>query len=267
MSRGEAAPGDPVEEQTVAVLRVLDAVLPAGTLIAAALYGSAVDGGLRPDSDLDLFGVLDRRLSDEEKRGLVSGLVPISARPARPRAWRPVELTLVVHREIRPWRYPPRLDFQYGEWLRESLVGGNLAPWPPTNPDVAMLLTMVRSAGIALRGPAPADVLEPVPRSDLVRAMLDELPTLLDDVASDTRNVLLTLARIWVTLETGDIVTKDAAAAWAIERLPPSHRPQLELARAAYLGEADDRWEGLSRVRAAAQAIVARTRAAAILSP
>lgn len=263
MSRGEGGPGDPVEEQTDAVLRVLDAVLPAGALVAAARYGSAVDGGLQPDSDLDLFGVLDRRLTDKEKRGLVAGLVPISVRPARPRTWRPVELTLVVHHEIRPWRYPPRLDFQYGEWLRESLVGGNLAPWPPTNPDVAVLVAMVRGAGRPLRGPAPVDLLDPVPRADVTRAMLDELAPLVDDLGSDTRNVLLTLARMWSTVVTGEIRNKDAAASWAIERLPAVHRPLLERARAAYLGETDDHWHDPASVGSVADALVDRIRESA----
>lgn len=258
MSRGEAGLGDPVEDQTDAVLRVLDAVLPAGTLIAAARYGSAVVGGLRPDSDLDLFGVLDRRLTDEEKQDLVAGLVPISARPARPRTWRPVELTLVVHDEIRPWHYPPRLDFQYGEWLRERLVAGELAPSTPTNPDLAVLVAMVRTTGLPVRGPAPLDLLDPVPRADVTRAMLDELVPLLDDLGADTRNVLLTLARMWSTVVTGEIRGKDAAASWALERLPAVHRPLLERARAAYLGETDDHWHDQASVRSVADALVDR---------
>jgi hypothetical protein len=54
--------------------------------------------------------------------------------------------------------------------------------------------------------------------------MADELPSLVADLESDTRNVLLTLARMWTTVATGRIVSKDAAAAWALERLPPSAR-------------------------------------------
>ena len=75
--------------------------------------------------------------------------------------------------------------------------------------------------------------------------MVGDLESLLDDLEPDTRNVLLTLARIWCTLATGEIRAKDAAAAWALERLPEEHRPALAHARACYLGAEDDRWEEL----------------------
>jgi streptomycin 3"-adenylyltransferase len=79
-------------------------------------------------------------------------------------------------------------------------------------------------------------VLDPVPRADLVRASLDGIPSLLDDLAGgDTRNVVLTLARIWYTVGTGEVTSKDAAVAWALPRLPPEHRPVLEHARDLYL--------------------------------
>jgi predicted nucleotidyltransferase len=262
MTPGAEDAVDPVAAQTDAVLHVLDAALPAGLVLAVARYGSAVVGGLRPESDLDLFGVVRRPLIDAEKRDLVAGLVPISWRAHRPPAWRPVNLTLVVSDEVRPWRYPPRLDFQYGEWLRDELLAGNLAPWPPTNPDVAVLITMLRATGVPVRGPAPAELLDRVPRADLMRAMLDELPRLLDDLDSDTRNVLLTLARMWTTVATGKIRTKDGAATWALGRLPASHRPVLELARAAYLGEIDDRWDDGDAVRSVADAMADRIRGA-----
>ena len=84
-----------------------------------------------------------------------------------------------------------------------------------------------------------------MPRGDLVRAMTDELPSLLDDLEDDTRNVVLTLARIWMTVETGEIRSKDAAADWVLERLPPERRAVLERARAIYVGDEPERWEEL----------------------
>ena len=252
-----------VAAQSDTTLGVLDATLPAGTLIGLARYGSSVVGGLRPDSDLDLIGVIARRLADDEKRALVAALVPISWRHSRPKGWRPVELTLVVHDEVRPWRYPPRFEFQYGEWLREELVSGDLAPWPSANPDVAMLVTMARANSVALRGPHLADLLEPVPHADLVRAILAELPSLREELATDTRNVLLTLARMWLTVATGEIGSKDAAATWALGRLPATSQVALEQARGGYLGSVEDRWDDLEAAQTAADHLVDRIRTTA----
>ena len=71
-------------------------------------------------------------------------------------------------------------------------------------------------ASRSLHGRPIGELVEPVPRGDLVRAMTDELPSLLDDLEDDTRNVVLTLARIWMTVETGEIRAKEIAADWAL---------------------------------------------------
>jgi hypothetical protein len=62
--------------------------------------------------------------------------------------------------------------------------------------------------------------------------------------------VVLTFARIWTTVATGVIRSKDDAADWALARLPEEHRPVLARARANYLGEEPEYWDDLQpRVR------------------
>jgi streptomycin 3"-adenylyltransferase len=63
-----------------------------------------------------------------------------------------------------------------------------------------------------------------------------------DKLASDTANVLLTLARIWTTLATGQIAPKDVAAEWAIERLEPGERLALQRACETYRAGTYDSW-------------------------
>ncbi len=212
--------------------------------VGAYLFGSAVLGGLRPRSDLDVLAASRRRTTLEEKQRLADRLLRISGRP------RPVELTIVVQSEVKPWRYPPRLELQYGEWLRDEFERGEVEPQQATNPDLALLLTMVRLADRPLAGPPAAEVFDPVPQADVERALHDAIEPLLDELDSDTRNVVLTLARIWSTLATGEIRSKDAAADWALARLPDEHRAVLARARAVYLGKEDERWDDLAaRVR------------------
>ena len=96
-----------------------------------------------------------------------------------------------------------------------------------------------------------------MPHDDLIRGAIAGIPDLLGDLESDTRNVLLTLARIWTTLQTGPIRSKDAAAAWVLDQLPPEHQPVLARARAMYLeGEDEERWDDLPAVRAHAEYVV-----------
>lgn len=209
--------------------------------IGTYLYGSAVDGGLRPGSDLDLLVVVDRSLADAERHGLVAHLVRVSgpAAPAGPA--RGVELTVLVRADVVPWRYPPRVDLQYGDWLRPGLAAGEL-PRPHESADAAVLVTQVRSRGVPLAGPPASAVLAAVPAADLRRAAVDSLPALVADLVGDERNVVLTLARMWTTLQTGRIVPKDAAAEHVRGQVDGSTAALLDLAAAAYRGEVDDRW-------------------------
>jgi hypothetical protein len=118
---------------------------------------------------------------------------------------------------------------------------------------------MVRSTGKALVGQPPGETLDPVPTEDLARAINDEIPELLGDLQDDTRNVLLTLARAWATVETGEISSKDAAAEWALAQLPPHHRPPLARARDLYLNGGYGEWDDdRDRVRSLARAMAAR---------
>jgi streptomycin 3"-adenylyltransferase len=254
---------DPVRDQTDAVLAVVRDVLGA-SLVAAYRYGSVLEGGLRPESDLDLFLLAAQPTTTDQKRRLIEGISPLSRARDRPPAWRPVELTTVVAGEVRPWRWPPRFDFQYGEWLRAEFDAGELTPWPPVNPDLVVLLTMVRQRSEALVGPPAAELLDPVPRADLVRAMVDEMDTLLDDLEPDTRNVLLTLARMWSTVATGEFRSKDAAADWAAARLPEADAAVLRRARDGYLSGGEEGWEAvMPAARAATERLAAEVHALA----
>lgn len=222
------------------LLHIVRAVL-GEDLLAAYLYGSCVMGGLRPDSDLDVMAVGGRPARTAEKRALVTGLLEISMDP------RPIELTIVVESEVRPWRYPPRRDFQYGEWWRSEYERGNFEPWTSdTDPDLASLIRMVMKANEVLEGPPAQTMFEPVPRRDYVRSLVDGTDGLLADLEGDERNVILTLSRIWYSLATDEIRSKDAAAEWAIDRLPADHRSLLAEARAGYLGGEAMRSEGLT---------------------
>jgi predicted nucleotidyltransferase len=223
-------------------------------VVGCYLHGSAVLGGLRPHSDLDVMVVSRRRTTRHEKQQLVAHLLAVSHRP------RPVELTIVVHDEIHPWRYPPRMDFQYGDWWRSQFESGELEPWPSaTNPDLASLIRMVLLGDAPLLGPPAAEIFDPVPRRDYVHSLVHGIDGLMRTIDSDTRNVVLTLARIWSGIETDEVRSKDAAADWALPRLPEHVRPVLARARAIYLGDEEQRWDDLGpRVRAFADHVVAR---------
>ncbi|WP_343243961.1 DUF4111 domain-containing protein [Streptomyces sp. SID13726] len=95
-----------------------------------------------------------------------------------------------------------------------------------------------------------------MPREDLMRGIVAGVPELLRDLDHDTRNVLLPLARVWTTPATGDIRAKDAAADWAVGRMPPEQGAVLAHARDVHLGAAEESWAGCG-VRPCAEFLVA----------
>ncbi len=203
-----------------------------------------------------------RPTTRDEKRRLVDQLLPISGRSTRQGQWRHIELNIVVHADIRPWRYPPSFDFVYGDWLRGEFESGNVQPWSTiTNPDFATLIATVLLGNTALLGPPPAGVSDPVPRDDLIGATAACLEPLLADLQDDTRNVILTLARMWYTVVTGTVSSKDGAADWALVRLPKQHREVLARARAVYLGHEEERWDDIEpQIKPCAEHLVGEIR-------
>lgn len=246
------------------MLSVVQGSLSADLIGGIYLYGSAVAGGLRPDSDIDLLVVVTRRLGMEDKERLIKGLLGTSREKTSPPSWRPLELTMVAQSEVRPWSYPPRWELQYGEWLRPQFLRENFEPWEEYNPDLTVLIEMVLQNGRPLVGPSASSLLDPVPERDLIAAMVDEEPRLLAALIDDTRNVLLTLARIWTTLQTGQIRSKDAAAAWALERAPDRFGPVLGRACQLYLEGGFGPWDDMREVRACAAFLSDQIRSSAV---
>jgi streptomycin 3"-adenylyltransferase len=214
-------------------------------LLGVYLYGSAVVGGLRTFSDIDIFVVSGRVTTREEKSKLVSSLLEISGVYQRT-AKRPIELLIVTHSQINPWTYPSSFDFQYGDWLRKEFEKGNIEPWPSkVMPDLALLITQVMLASKTLVGRAPDKLLPKVPYKDILSATEVSLTELASNLTCDTRNILLTYARIWAMLTTDSIWPKPEAALWAMEQLPIGHKEVMARARSICIGEQAEYWEDM----------------------
>ena len=213
-------------------------------LVGVYLYGSAVMGGLRVDSDVDILVLTNSSLSESARSELSKRLMQISGRPGEYAGIRPLEVTVVNQKNVVPWHFPSKYEFMYGEWLREQFKKGEI-PGATDDPDLALLLAQAEMNSITLSGPEVEEVLEPVPWEDIQRAMKVSLPGLIANLKGDERNVILTLARMWFTASTGEFSSKDLAAEWAIKQLPEEQAALLSLARKAYFGEVKDKWEGM----------------------
>ncbi|MDX7989114.1 DUF4111 domain-containing protein [Xenorhabdus sp. 12] len=215
----------------------------AESLIAVYLHGSTVAGGLRPRSDVDLLVVIDRPMTAGERECLAADLMTISGRyPFDPKGRRPLELIVFLRADLATSLYPARSEFMYGEWLRHAYEAESI-PDSVCDPEITLVLAQSRQEAISLIGPNASTLLPAIPTPDIHRAIKDVLPGLIQSLKGDERNVLLTLARMWRTLVTGEFVSKDVAADWAAARFSPVQAAVLADAREAYLYGREEDWQ------------------------
>jgi streptomycin 3"-adenylyltransferase len=233
-----------VQQQLKDSLELLKTILEPD-LLGVYLYGSSLVGGLQKYSDIDLLIVINRATTSEEKTRLVAKLLQISGIYMKSSKL-PIEITLVERGAINPWQYPAHFDFQYGEWLRESFEKGIIEPWTTYEmPDLALIVTQILLKSQTLFGLDPKQLLARVPYRDFMKAMHQDLNRLATDLEHDTRNVLLTYARIWSTLETNAIRSKPAAADWVMKHLPEIYQPVIKRAKSICIGVENEHWDDI----------------------
>lgn len=210
--------------------------LLAESLFAIYLYGSAVDGGLGPESDLDVLVVVTQPLTSALREQLAQELLKISQPVGE--LQRPLEVTILLKDEIQSGNYPLSYEMQFGEWLREELKeGGTLSS--QKDPDISILLRKARFHHAVLFGPALDQWAPEISDQELWQAMSDTYPEIVAhwDEDADERNQILALCRIYFSLVMKDIASKDNAARWVMSQLPPEQKFVLQRLIQEYRGE------------------------------
>ena len=102
-------------------------------------------------------------MTAQQRSQLTAQLIKLSGRVGC-KERRPIELTIIREHALNPFRFPPRYEYMYGEWLRDELERG-MIPEANEDPDVAILLWQARKHSTALYGPPPEMLLPPIPFS------------------------------------------------------------------------------------------------------
>jgi hypothetical protein len=225
----------PVPPAIARTLRGLTAALDqilGSSLVGAYLYGSLTQRAFDPSrSDVDCIVVLRRDLSRAQFRELAAWLT----RAAVSDQWiERLQMQLLLRSRLLRSDTRGAL-YQFGV-LRRSGSDGNPIIWKN-----------VLATGVTLIGPAPETFLPPITDRMLFAALVREvryLKTELTDSASRWRGqrfyrayAVLTLCRILYTNQTGDVVSKRLAAAWAFRTLPTRWHSLVGTAIASDRGE------------------------------
>lgn len=187
-------------------------------LIATYLHGSAALGGFMPGrSDIDVLVVCGDRPID---RNRLTAAVQMLQSMVGGCPGRGVELSMVAQRQARepgaPWPFVLHVSIGAGE---ETVVFGEDCGG---DPDLVMHYVACRAAGIALRGPAPTELIGPVARADVLAYLRAELGWALEH-APEAYGVL-NACRALAYLDRDQVLSKIDGARYALERGAP---PQL----------------------------------------
>lgn len=249
MISDQPTPYSEVNRLLLTLLTGVQTILAEG-LVGLYLYGSLSLGDFDPDSsDVDFLFVTTTELSGEQLEALRNLHDEIAGSGMR-YADR-LEGSYIPRDALR--RYDPQnvlhptmgVDWEFG-------VGQHGSSW-------IIERHIVREHGIAVYGPPPKTLIDPVPRSDLRAAVCDMLANFWQQQLGGPEWLqprdyqafaILTMCRALYTLSYGDVVSKPMAAAWALQSLEPQWRPLIERALVwRHQHERDDLTETLDFVR------------------
>lgn len=197
--------------------------------LAAYLQGSFAVGDWDTDSDVDFLIATERDISEVE-------LPALQATHAR------------LYHLTSPWAqhlegsYVPREKLRRRGATRQPFYFLNNTDQelePSIHDDTWVVRWVTRTYGISLAGPAPAELIEPVPADDMRREVVENMRNWADDIVAQRYTiankwaqpfVVLTYCRMLQTFQTGRIDSKPAGARWAMSALAGRWAPLIQRA-------------------------------------
>ncbi len=215
------------------VAALLDALLAGvrdalgDNLLGFYLRGSLALGDFDPEtSDVDILVATERPVSEAEFEALAVLHTRIPA--VGNQYGRAYEVSYVDRASLK--------RFQPGE-RRHPTVGSDWAfQWAEHRDNFILERWMVREHGVALLGPDPKTLIDPISPDDLRSAVANELGARMEHWAGGNKPPkwlgpryyqafeIETICRALFTLEFGELPTKPQAVAWALDVLPQRWR-------------------------------------------
>lgn len=202
-------------------------------LLGMYLHGSLSNGGFDEHSDIDIVFVTKNEVSED----MFSALHAMHLEMAKlDSPWaHQLEVSYIPQHSLRRFdrsdMLHPHLDRGRGEVLHRMAHES----------DWVIQRFVLRERGVIITGPHPITLIDPISPDDLRRAIVEVLPLWLGPILEQPSQIskrgyqsffVLSLCRIFYTLKYGEIVSKAAAANWALEALDAKWKELIERALA-----------------------------------
>ena len=235
----------------------------AENLLGIYLHGSLATNCFNPlRSDIDLLAIARQPMTVQSKRALANLLLDASLHPAR------VEISVLHHADMVPWRYPTPYDFHFSEDSRSGIAHDlDTGAWKDWNAaqrqdeDLAAHITVINHRGICLSGAPISDAFPQIPKADFVNAIIGDVLSPKFGLRSKMDYpvyVVLNACRAFAYLETGNILSKDEGGTWSLQVFPSQYHAVVLTALQAYRADPDDSRLGKEDVASFAAYILGR---------
>lgn len=203
------------------------------------LHGSLAMGCFNPEkSDIDLLLVINREMTDGQKRRFMEIVVKLNARAPK----KGLELSVVKEEVCRHFVYPTPFELHFSpthlRWWQDA-PEDYIRRMNGTDPDLAAHFTIIRKYGMALTGPGPGEVFGEVPREAYLDSIRQDVENAVEDVLDNPVYVILNLCRVAAYVEENLVLSKLAGGEWGLTRLPEKYHPLIRDALEAYRTDAE----------------------------
>ncbi|TFD93575.1 aminoglycoside adenylyltransferase domain-containing protein [Jeotgalibacillus sp. R-1-5s-1] len=192
------------------------------TLKGIYLHGSMALGGFQHHrSDLDLIGVITKRMTNEQAKQLTDFILRTSNQPF------PIEISFLQVETLEKWIHPATYEYHYSEIWRpifeektvlDSFLNSGV------DPDLTAHLAVLHQAGLTLFGPPVKDAFPSYNSEDLLITLQSEMKDCLLHITEDPIYCSLNLLRYWRYEHEGIICSKLEGAEWSLNKVPASYR-------------------------------------------
>ncbi len=202
------------------------------------LHGSAVMGCYNPDkSDLDLLIVVNRPLSDAEKRKFMDMVIQYdSMAPGKG-----IEMSVILKNVCDPFVYPTPFELHFSrmhaDWYRKD-PDDYVRNMNGTDKDLAAHIMILINRGKCLYGAPVNEVFSEVPANNYLDSIIGDIECAADEIADNTMYLTLNLCRVLAYKEDGLVLSKKEGGEWGLSNLPKEYHKLISDALNEYSGDA-----------------------------
>ena len=208
------------------------------SLTGIYLHGSLGMGCFNPEkSDIDLVLVINREMTDRQKRRFMEMVAELNARAPK----KGLELSIVKEEVCRYFVYPTPFELHFSpvhlKWWQDD-PEGYIRGMKGTDPDLAAHFTIIRKYGIALTGAAVEEVFGEVPREAYLDSICRDVDNAGVDVQDNPVYVILNLCRMAAYVEENLVLSKQQGGEWGLAHVPKCYHSLIREALEAYRSDA-----------------------------